>query len=157
MNEGQTGLPRSAADFPVEERRLTRRERRKLMEKARKRRRRRRRRRMRRVRAWRAIRSLRFWTRALAAFAVALMFLFWARFAYVYDIPSYAAVNLPPHVIAYITLKSWWFGPPVIDVASYQPDLGAISVSNPYAVLLQNMGSYQTVIAHPHIVWARSS
>ncbi|MCL6488586.1 MAG: hypothetical protein K6T76_06575 [Alicyclobacillus mali] len=157
MNEHQTDLPQSATDTAPGERRLTRRERRKLMEKARKRRKRRRRRRMRRVRAWRAVRSLRFWTRALAAFAVALMFVFWARFAYVYDIPDYAAAFLPPHVTAYITVKTWWFGPPVIDVGAYEPDFGAMTVSDPYDVLLQNMGSYATVLSHPRIVWARSS
>ncbi|MDI9259688.1 hypothetical protein [Alicyclobacillus sendaiensis] len=157
MNEERTDLLYSAADAAERELRLTRRERRKRMEKARKRRKRRRRRRMRRVRMWRAIRSLRFWTRALAAFAVALMFAFWARFAYVYDIPAYVAPYLPPHVTAYVTVKSWWFGPPVIDVAAYEPDFGALSVSNPYDVLLQNMGTYASVVSHPRIVWARSS
>ncbi|AEJ45164.1 hypothetical protein [Alicyclobacillus acidocaldarius] len=157
MNEERTDLQHWATDPTTSERRLTRRERRILMEKARKRRKRRRRRRMRRVRAWRAIRSLRFWARALAALAVALMLVFWARFAYVYDIPDYAAAYLPPRVTAYITVKSWWFGPPVIDVGAYEPDLDSLTVSNPYDVLLQNMGFYATVLSHPRIVWARSS
>ncbi|GMA57342.1 hypothetical protein C7445_11535 [Alicyclobacillus sacchari] len=132
---------------------LTRKERREMMLKQQKRRRRRRRARLRRVKAWRALRSLQFWTRTAIALVLLLLFAFWARFAYVYDIPSYAASVLPPHIRAYVTVKPWWFGPPVFDLGLYAPDVGGGAIPDPYAVLLYKLGQYAPILTHPQIIW----
>jgi hypothetical protein len=78
---------------------------------------------------------------------------FWAKFAYVYDIPNFANASIG-HVNAYVTVKPWWFGPTVFDLDTYEsypvPDFAS---ANPYAVLVENLGQYQTIVQSPNFIW----
>lgn len=119
--------------------------------------RRRRRARIRRVRTWRTIYTTRFWTRVLIFLVICLAITFWTKFAYVYDIPAVAQAGLG-HIQSYVTVKSWWFGPTVFDLGKYQsypiPDYAA---PNPYAILLDNLGQYKTVVQVPHFIFVQRS
>lgn len=132
---------------------MTRKQRRALMDERRKRRNRRRRARIRRLRAIRSIRSLQFWMRVVAIAFLGLCLAFWARFAFVYDIPSFASSSLPPHVHAYVTVKPWWFGPPVFDLGHYDGIDSWTWISDPYQYLLYRMGKYGAILSHPQFVW----
>lgn len=92
--------------------------------------------------------------RALIWLFIGLCFAFWARFAFVYDIPSYAAVGLPEHVTAYVTVKPWWFGPPVFDLGRYGTvqSFGA-PAQDPYQYLLLKLGKYVQILSDPHFIW----
>ncbi|GGI95181.1 hypothetical protein GCM10010885_00990 [Alicyclobacillus cellulosilyticus] len=134
--------------------RLSRREYQRALARKRRLRQKRRRARLRRIKAARALRSVQFWTRAALFLAGLAAVAFWAKFALVYDIPLYARQGLLAGVRAYVTSKPWWFGPPVFDLAAYQPqdNLPAV-VSNPYTLLLSRLGRYQAVVTAPHMVW----
>lgn len=133
---------------------LTRKEYREMLERKRKRRDKRRRRRVRRLRAYQSLRSLQFWMRVLMIVAIGLCIAFWARFAFVYDIPSYAEAALPGHIRAYVTVKPWWFGPPVFDIRHYAATGGLYTyVSNPTTYLYYKLGHYAAVLQHPQFVW----
>lgn len=138
------------------EQQMSRKEYQRLLDKRRGRQLRRRRRRMRRLRAYRSLRSMQFWSRAMTVFAIACCTAFWARFAFVYDIPPYAAPHLPSRVIAYVTVKSWWFGPPVFDISQYAKPNSQISshaIGNRYGYLLLQMAKYQSVLNRPKFIW----
>ncbi|WAH36984.1 hypothetical protein [Alicyclobacillus dauci] len=144
------------SEQPVRE--LTRKEYRQLLDRKRKRRMRRRRARLRRIRVYKSIRSLQFWTRVAMLLVVGLCIAFWARFAFVYDIPSYARDQLPGHVTAYVTVKPWWFGPPVFDLGQYVPIGGDFPApQDPYQYLLLKLGRYGAVLEHPQFVWTSRS
>lgn len=138
------------------EQQMSRKEYQRLLDKRRQRRLRRRRARIRRSRAYRSLRSMQFWSRAMTVFGCACCAAFWARFAFVYDIPPYAMTQLPQHVVAYVTVKPWWFGPPVFDIGQYasmHPDMGAAGAVNPYHELLLQMGKYESVLRQPAFIW----
>lgn len=143
----------------IEQRIMTRRERRKLMDKKRRRARNRRRVRVRRVRFWRSVRTIHFWSRVLFFICFLLAVSFWARFAFVYHIPSYAAKGPLEDVTAYVTVKPWWFGPPVFDLRQYvEEDPVQLNIANdPYAFLLLQLGRYSSVVEYPSIIWAEHS
>lgn len=134
----------------------TRRRHREAMERARLRRRKRRKARLRRIRTLRAIRSLRFWSKAGVAAVCILGVVFWAKFALVYNIPSYAQRGPLTNVRMYVTSKSWWFGPPVFDLqdtygtSNYTGDLFN---RDPYLNLVTELGRYQDIILEPNFVW----
>lgn len=127
-----------------------------LLAKRRQRWNRRRRARLRRLRMVKSLRSLEFWSRAGVVFIAAVCVAFWARFAVVYDIPSYASHALPAHVLAYVTVKPWWFGPPAFDIGQYgtvSPDIASATIGDPYRYLILHMGKYEAVLDHPKFVW----
>ncbi|MDP9727878.1 hypothetical protein ACOJUR_01035 [Alicyclobacillus tolerans] len=134
---------------------LGRKEYQRQLNKKRQRRRKQRRARMRRIRALRAVRSLRFWTRAITWLAIGLSVAFWSRFAFVYNIPSFAQIGSLQGVESYVTVKPWWFGPPVFDIESYVESENLPEQTNlsPYPLLLMQLGRYQAVLTHPHFVW----
>ncbi len=142
----------------TDERVLTRRERRQLMAKKRRRARRRRRKRVRRVRFWRTVRTLRFWSRIFAFICLLIAIGFWAKFAFVYHIPSYAEQGPLEGVSAYVAVKPWWFGPPVFNLERYTENnsVQLNMVNDPYAYLLLQLGKYNAVVEHPSIIWAKS-
>jgi hypothetical protein len=142
----------------IEDKMLTRRERRKQMDKKKRRARRRRRARVRRVRYWRSVRTIRFWGRVASFIGFLLAIGFWAKFAFVYNIPTYAASSGPlENTVAYVTVKPWWFGPPVFDLSQYaNRDPVQLNIANdPYAYLLLQLGKYSSVVEYPEIVWSK--
>ncbi|MDQ0190927.1 hypothetical protein JI721_06145 [Alicyclobacillus cycloheptanicus] len=91
-------------------------------------------------------------------FLVALCVAFWAKFAFVYDIPPYAKAGGLANVSAYVAVKPWWFGPPAFDVASYMPDLATGSDTlSPYNLLVLELGRYASIIKQPQLVWVEHS
>lgn len=125
----------------------------------RRRRRKRRRARLRRLRLLRTLLSLRFWTRTGVAFAGVAAVAFWAKFAFVYDIPDYAQQGVLTGVRAYVTVKPWWFGPPLFDLGAYGPPASnpGLWEANPWQRMVSQLGRYQDVVVHPEIVWVEKS
>lgn len=135
---------------------LTRRQYQQTMKRHRRRVRKRRRARIRRIRLLRTLQTTRFWVRVLITAIILLLFAFWSRFAFVYDIPTYAQRGPLVGVSSYVTVKPWWFGPPLFDLgreALYpvHPIVG----SNTYSILLENLGRYQVIATQPHFVWVQ--
>lgn len=122
---------------------------------ARQKRRRRKRRmaRVRRIRVLKAVRSIRFWIRFTTFVAGFLTLAFWARFAVVYDIPPYAERGALADVDMYITVKPWWFGPPLFDLGKYAVSSTKSLSPQPYQVLLDELGKYAAVVESPQFVW----
>lgn len=135
---------------------LTRRQYQKQLQKHRRRVRKRRRSRVRRVRFLRSLRTTRFWTRVFVVTVCLLMLAFWSKFAFVYNIPSYAQRGELDNVKAYVTVKPWWFGPPIFNLeqTSLYP-LRLTVIGNQYDVLLQNLGKYQSILQQPQFIWVR--
>lgn len=120
----------------------------------RRRRRRRRQIRIRRLRLLRALRSAKFWSRASVGSALALCIVFWARFAFVYDVPTFLRTGPLTGVSAYIVVKPWWFGPPVFDLGAYATLPGEnAELSNPRDLLMTNLGHYLPILLTPSFVW----
>jgi hypothetical protein len=132
----------------------TRRAHQRALRRAQRRRRRRRRARLRRLRRLRALRSLRFWTRAGACLAVLAAVTFWARFAVVCDIPPALREGPLAQVRAYVTVKPWWFGPPVFDIRYTLRSFGGDAVVPTTAEVEDALGPYRSVFTDPDIVWA---
>ncbi|GMA63658.1 hypothetical protein GCM10025859_40980 [Alicyclobacillus fastidiosus] len=133
---------------------MTRKEYQRMRDKRRQRLHRHRQARLRRLRVLKSVRSLRFWTRVTVALFVLLCIAFWARFAFVYDIPSVVQGDLPPGVMAYVTVKPWWFGPPVFDLGQYVPEkVDGASVYDPSEMFLMNLGRYSAVVEQPQFIW----
>ena len=114
--------------------------------------RRRQKRRQARIRRLQAIMGVRFWTRTAMIIGIGICVVFWAKFAFVYDIP--ADIELPglSNLSAYVTLKPWWFGPPAFDLlqtetSDLQPFL------TPDDSLLQGLGRYSAVVLQPDFIW----
>ncbi|QQE78933.1 hypothetical protein GI364_24405 [Alicyclobacillus sp. SO9] len=101
----------------------------------------------------RSVQTTRFWIRTFTVLAILLCVAFWSRYAYVYDVPAYAQRGELVGVNAYITRKSWWFGPPVFDLSSYQTASMNPLERDKYSTLLHNLGRYQTVVKSPRFVW----
>lgn len=121
---------------------------------ARRRRRHRRQVRIRRIRLWKALRSARFWGRTTSVLVTVLSLTFWAKFAFVYDIPGYAERGTLSDVQMYVTVKPWWFGPPVFDVANFGPGPHhMVDNTTAYSMLLDKLGKYEDVLLHPSFVW----
>ncbi|MCL6637898.1 MAG: hypothetical protein K6T26_08115 [Alicyclobacillus sp.] len=131
----------------------TRRAHQKALARARRRRQRRRRLRLRRLRLLRALLSLRFWLRAMSSLAALAALAFWAKFAYVYHIPAAWRQGPLQGIRAYVTVKPWWFGPPLFDLARYMPTTGA--AGDPNVWLADRLGRYQDVLTHPVFVWVQ--
>ena len=138
---------------------MSRREYRMWLHRRAKRLRRRRRRRIRRIRFWRSVQTIGFWLNATIGFVCLLAFIFWAKFAFVYDIPTYADQGALQNIDAYITVKPWWFGPPMFDLTSYlQGGEEHIDVLNdPYFYLLLRLGSYDDIVLNPKFIWVMKS
>lgn len=117
-----------------------------------KRRNNRRRARVRRLKTLRALVSLEFWTRALIVVVIGICFAFWAKFALVYNVPPDLRLNNLGSISAYVTLKPWWFGPPVFDL-----DNIAATNEQPYLTttnaLIQGLGRYVAVVENPVYIW----
>jgi len=109
--------------------------------------------RIRRIRLWRTLRSLRFWSRASVLVVLLLAVSFWSKFAFVYDIPAYADRGPLAGIAAYVTVKPWWFGPPMFDLANYvsPDDLGALN--QPYSLLLTRLDHYDAIVLQPNFIW----
>ncbi|MBX5435801.1 MAG: hypothetical protein IRZ33_01135 [Alicyclobacillaceae bacterium] len=134
----------------------TRRRHQEALSRARRRRRKRRRARLRRVRVLRALRTARFWVRAGIALTSLACVAFWSKFAFVYDIPGYAAQGRLTGISAYVTVKPWWFGPPVFNLKAYGTLPGdRFSTTNPYAVMVAKLGRYDAVVLEPRFVWVK--
>lgn len=127
----------------------------KALQKRRRRLRRRRQNRIRKIRMIRVFRTAKFWTRTAVAVATILFLAFWAKFAVVYNIPTYAKRGPLTGVQAYVTVKPWWFGPPTFNLAGYEQEVGDIQIRDPYAVLLLEVGRYDAVILSPRFVWVK--
>lgn len=85
-----------------------------------------------------------------------LCFAFWAKFAAVYDVPTFAQTGPLTHVSAYVAVKPWWFGPPVFDLGQYTGTDAAFLV-DPTAILLSRLGRYHGIVVGPQMVWAERS
>ncbi|GMA50775.1 hypothetical protein GCM10025857_21320 [Alicyclobacillus contaminans] len=85
-----------------------------------------------------------------------LLLVFWAKFAFVYHIPEYAEQGPLVHAEWYITVKPWWFGPPVFDLASYAPNADDQGLTHPYAYLLNQLGKYAAILEAPQPVWVQT-
>ncbi|WP_054970408.1 hypothetical protein [Alicyclobacillus ferrooxydans] len=114
--------------------------------------RRRQKRRQARMRRLRALMGVRFWTRAAITIGIGICLVFWAKFAFVYDIPTNFQASGLSNLSAYVTLKPWWFGPPAFDLlqtetSNLQPYL------SPDESLLQGLGRYSAVVTHPDFIW----
>jgi hypothetical protein len=132
---------------------VTRRQHQEVLARKRRIRRKRRLARLRRIRIVRMLRSIRFWTKfCLFAFGL-LLVSFWAKFAFVYNIPAYAQRGVLSHVGAYITVKPWWFGPPVFDLSAYQVPADEMVNLNPYDLLMERLGKYSGILSQPQFVW----
>jgi len=144
-------------DGPLHENaRLNRKTHQKALQKRRRRLRKRRQNRIRQIRVMRAARTARFWSRVGLVAATMLSLAFWAKFAIVYDIPTYAQHGaLGGGVQAYVTVKPWWFGPPAFDLANYNADDSIAEIGDPYAYMLLRIGRYDAVVLDPQIVWIK--
>jgi hypothetical protein len=111
--------------------------------------------RIRRIRMIRTLRSARFWSKSGIAALVFFLVAFWAKFAMVYDIPDYAKRGALANVKLYVTVKPWWFGPPLFDLARYGPtwDTGDMYHEDPYLFLKASLGPYHAVLDDPIFVW----
>jgi hypothetical protein len=98
------------------------------------------------------------WTRVLRralfvliAIPFALAFVFWAKFAYVYDIPSAFTDSMAAaRADGYLVYKTWWFGPPIFDLASYGNPSNAEEMREFYA----RLGEYRIIVDSPsRVVW----
>lgn len=105
---------------------------------------------------FRALRSARFWSRTGAYFLVGLCIVFWAKFAFVYNIPPGVRQGALLNVSAYIAVKNWWFGPPVFDLGSFLPAFSETRLTvGPSTFLAIQLGKYQSILHPSVIVWAR--
>jgi hypothetical protein len=88
---------------------------------------------------------------ALLAVLFALAFLFWAKFAYVYNIPSaFADSKAAAHAKGYLVYKTWWFGPPLFDLASYGNPANAEEMQAFY----DRLGAYRIIVDSPsRVLW----
>ncbi|GIM45856.1 hypothetical protein DNHGIG_14050 [Collibacillus ludicampi] len=98
------------------------------------------------------------WTRflrrslfVLIAVPLALAFIFWAKFAYVYDIPSAFTDSMAAaRADGYVVYKTWWFGPPFFDLASY----GNPSNAGEMREFYERLGEYRIIVDSPsRVVW----
>lgn len=71
---------------------------------------------------------------------------FWAKFAFVYNIPYYLQSSSFQNVQAYVVYKSWWFGPPSFNLGSYQN----LDPADPELSLIQQLERYQDIITNPN-------
>lgn len=75
-------------------------------------------------------------------FFIALVF--WAKFAVVYNVPSFLRHGVLAHAYAYMVFKSWWFGPPIFNLDQYTLDPTA-----PLTSLVTQLGRYEGIVTHP--------
>lgn len=138
------------------EQKLTRKQYQRQLQRKHQRVRRRRRARVRRVRLLRMVRTTQFWTRVSAVTFILSLFVFWSHFALVYNIPSFARRGPLVGVSAYVAVKPWWFGPPLFNLKkTASSPVHPLVGSDTYAILLQNLGNYQSIVEHPHFVWVQ--
>lgn len=109
-------------------------------------------RRQKRARRLRALMGVRFWMRATIVIAILLCMVFWAKFALVYDIPEDIHTPGLTNVAAYVTVKPWWFGPPVFDLGQTVAERQRPYLSAEDA-LLQGLGRYSGIVLEPEYVW----
>jgi len=124
-----------------------------VLARKRKRLRKRRRLRVRRVKFWRAIRSTLFWTNVSCYLIIFMAIVFWAKFAFVYNIPSYVQRGNLQNVSMYVAVKPWWFGPPVFDLKSYDNHTFIATVSQRQNMLFRKLDKYQQIITQPRLIW----
>lgn len=133
---------------------LTRKHHQQVLDRQRRMRRKVRRARVRRIRGLRLIRTARFWIRTGVGLLLALLFLFWAKFAIVYDIPEAVRVGQLADVTEYVTIKPWWFGPPSFDLGQIIETSDELGINpDAYSLLLHALGQYQAVVTAPRWVW----
>lgn len=112
--------------------------------------------RRRRLRVLRNLRSAQFWSRAGTYFLVALCLTFWAKFAFVYDVPPAIRQGSLLNVRAYVVVKPWWFGPPVFDLGAYISTYNLTRTTvGPYALLTVRLGRYSDILNPSGIIWVR--
>jgi hypothetical protein len=132
---------------------LTRKQYQSDLRRRRKRTRRRRRIRARRVKLWRTVRTLQFWSRVGVTLCISIAVLFWAKFAYVYNIPAFLQQGDLAHLQAYVTVKPWWFGPPMFNLNNYLDTHLHLSTTSQEQLFLSRLGSYQRIVTDPQFVW----
>ncbi|MCL6452832.1 MAG: hypothetical protein K6T78_04280 [Alicyclobacillus sp.] len=98
---------------------------------------------------------MQFWTRAAVVLAIGVLVAFWAKFAFVYDIPDSLDSGTLAGVAAYVTVKPWWFGPPAFDLGETVQTVGDPYMT-PLDALFQGLGRYAGVVEHPVFVWVLS-
>lgn len=86
---------------------------------------------------------------SLLILTITIMITFWAKFAYVYNIPNNIQIDKLQNsqdVQAYIVYKSWWFGPPFFNLSSYNIQ----NSSNSETSLIIELNHYQDIITNPN-------
>lgn len=132
----------------------TRRQHQQALAKRHRRRRKQRLRRVARIKMWRTVQSLQFWFRVLVGFVCLAFIMFWAKFAVVYDIPVYAQRGALYGIAAYVSEKSWWFGPLAFNIGNYSTSADPVTITvDPETGLIGSLGQYQTILLNPHFVW----
>lgn len=85
-----------------------------------------------------------------------LLFIFaWGKLAYVHHIPDLVRHQVPAyqHNAAYLVLKPWWFGPPVLDFTSYTRDSAHLD----WEIYKARLGDYASIVESPHVLWSFST
>ncbi len=83
---------------------------------------------------------------AITGIVIVGTLVFWAKFAVVYDIPSYVQVGSFQNVEAYVVYKSWWFGPPSFNLS----DFSNLDPTNPELSLILQLDHYRDIITNPN-------
>ncbi len=107
------------------------------------------RRRTKRLRRALKLRLIKWSKRVLISWMAALVFaaiVFWAKFAIVYNVPPYMQQGPLHNAQAYVVLKSWWFGPPSFNLASYP----IADPQAPIQSLVMQLERYQDIVTNPN-------
>ncbi|MBL0385088.1 hypothetical protein JJB07_00390 [Tumebacillus sp. ITR2] len=95
------------------------------------------------------------WQRVLLWIGTILAMLFvlaWGKIGYVHHVPDIVRENVPAYnhgTSAYLVLKPWWFGPPVLDLNNYYHEADRPDWENYKA----RLGDYSSIVDNPHVLW----
>ncbi|PWK16543.1 hypothetical protein [Tumebacillus permanentifrigoris] len=82
---------------------------------------------------------------------VTLCILAWGKIGYVHNVPDIVRHNVSAYDRgpAFLVVKPWWFGPPVIDLAQYdRPE----ETPN-WELYHARLGDYAGIVENPHVLW----
>ncbi len=109
----------------------------------------RRRKRLRKLHWLRFVRVVKRTIYTLVFLCIAMTVAFWAKFAIVYHVPHYLQVGQLSNVQTYVAYKSWWFGPPMFNLAKYP----LIDPTNPEQSLMMHLQQYKNIVTNPTVVY----
>jgi hypothetical protein len=94
------------------------------------------------------------WQRVLLWTGTVLVTLFvlaWGKLGYVHNVPDLVRSNVPAYDSgpAFLVLKPWWFGPPVLDLAQYNRETETPNWDLYHA----RLGDYAGIVDNPHVLW----